>query len=220
MVGGILTVPVRQNHRIRVFRGLPDALARRSVSGCWPCDMAIMYIIMAIFLSRHPMQPIQCFPPIEDADATVLILGSMPGVESLKAGRYYAHPRNAFWPIMGDLLGAGPGLDYPRRVEVLRSAGIALWDVLASCRRKGSLDSAIAGDSVAVNDFPAFFAAHPGIARVYFNGAMAEQCYRRHVRLPPDLRPLTLRRLPSTSPAHAALSYRQKLEAWRAVLQG
>ena len=109
---------------------------------------------------------IQCFPPIADAGATVLILGSMPGEESLRAGQYYAHPRNAFWPIMGDLFGAGPGLDYAARARVLKSNGIALWDVLASCARDGSLDSAIAGDSILANDFPAFFLAHPGIARV------------------------------------------------------
>lgn len=164
------------------------------------------------------MQAIQCFPPIEDTHATVLILGSMPGVESLRAGQYYAHPRNAFWPIMGDLLGAGPGLDYPERVEVLKSNGIALWDVLASCVRQGSLDSAIAGDSMAVNDFPAFFQAHLGIERVFFNGAMAERCFHKQVRLAPDTRPLLFCRLPSTSPAHAALSYPQKREAWRLAL--
>ncbi len=163
------------------------------------------------------MRRIQCFPPIEDANATVLILGSMPGEESLRAGQYYAHPRNAFWPIMGELVGAGLKLDYAARVRVLQSAGIALWDVLASCARKGSLDSAIAGDSMAANDFPAFFLAHPGIARVYFNGAMAENCFHKHVRHLLAPCPLLFHRLPSTSPAHAALSYAQKLDAWRVV---
>lgn len=165
------------------------------------------------------MRRIRGFPPIEDADATVLILGSMPSEESLRAGQYYAHPRNAFWPIMGDLVGAGPGLEYTARARVLKSAGIALWDVLASCVREGSLDSAIAGDSVAVNDFPAFFQAHPGIVQVFFNGAMAEKCFLKSVR--PLLEPrlsLLFHRLPSTSPAHAGLTYAQKLEAWRLVV--
>jgi len=164
------------------------------------------------------LQPIQCFPPIEDADASVLILGSMPGVESLRAGQYYAHPRNTFWPIMGDLMGAGPSLDYLARVAILKSNGIALWDVLASCVRKGSLDSAIAEDSIAANDFKAFFLAHPEIERVFFNGAMAEKCFHKHVPLLPETRSLQFHRLPSTSPAHASLSYQQKLAAWRVVV--
>lgn len=164
------------------------------------------------------MRRIQCFPPIEDVHATALILGSMPGVESLRAGQYYAHPRNAFWPIMGDLVGAAPSLDYEERARILRAAGIALWDVLASCTREGSLDSAIAGDSIAANDFQAFFLAHPGITQVFFNGAMAEKCFHKHVRHLPESHPLLFRRLPSTSPAHAALPYRQKLEAWRVVV--
>jgi len=164
------------------------------------------------------LQPIQCFPPIEDADASVLILGSMPGVESLRAGQYYAHPRNTFWPIMGDLMGAGPSLDYLARVAILKSTGIALWDVLASCVRKGSLDSAIAEDSIAANDFKAFFLAHPEIERVFFSGAMAEKCFHKHVPLLPETRSLQFHRLPSTSPAHASLSYQQKLAAWRVVV--
>lgn len=169
--------------------------------------------------SNTPIRRIQSFPPIEDVNATVLILGSMPGVESLRAGQYYAHPRNAFWPIMGDLIGAGPPLDYPTRTEVLKSAGIALWDVLASCVREGSLDSSIAGESVAVNDFPAFFQAHPGIVRVFFNGMMAEKYFFKAVR--PRLEPgsLPFQRLPSTSPAHAGWPYAKKLDAWRAVVQ-
>jgi len=160
---------------------------------------------------------IECFPSIADAGATVLVLGSMPGAESLRAGQYYAHPRNAFWPIMGELFGAGPGLDYPERARVLKANGVALWDVLASCVRQGSLDSAIAED--AANDFAAFFLAHPGIGRVFFNGAMAEKCFHKAVRHVPASRPLRFLRLPSTSPAHASLSYAQKLEAWRAVAE-
>lgn len=161
------------------------------------------------------MNPIHCFPPIEDANARVLILGSMPGKESLRAGQYYAHQRNAFWTIMGELVGASPSIPYQSRVLILKSAGIALWDVLASCRRSSSLDSDI--DQVTPNDFKSFFLAHPHITHVFFNGAMAEKCYQKQV--PPEIRTLHNLRLPSTSPAHAAMPYDQKLKAWQAVVQ-
>lgn len=161
---------------------------------------------------------IECFPPAAQTNAHTLILGSMPGVESLRAGQYYAHPRNAFWPIMGELLGASPNLPYSERLQRLNAAGIALWDVLASCQREGSLDTAISADSVRANDFAAFFVSHPAIRRVFFNGAMAETSYRRHVLplLVDDSR--HYQRLPSTSPAHAARTFQQKLDAWRIIL--
>jgi hypoxanthine-DNA glycosylase len=158
------------------------------------------------------------FPPVAAPDARLLILGSMPGQASLQAGRYYAHERNAFWRIMGDLLGAGPDLPYAQRLEKLTGAGIALWDVIAACERAGSLDADIVRHSVAPNDFATFFAVHRGIAHVFFNGAAAETAFRRHVLpgLPGLALPLT--RLPSTSPAHAARSYADKLVAWSAIL--
>lgn len=166
------------------------------------------------------MTRIRSFPPIADEHARILILGSMPGKESLRAAQYYAHPRNAFWPIMGELAGASPALTYEERALKLKQADIALWDVLASCMRRGSLDADIAPDSIHPNDFAAFFEAHPHIERVYFNGTMAEQSFRKHVL--PLLGHLTLRleRLPSTSPANASLRYEQKLEAWKTILTG
>ncbi|MDD2721687.1 MAG: DNA-deoxyinosine glycosylase [Gallionella sp.] len=166
------------------------------------------------------MSSIHSFPPIASTDAQVLILGSMPGRESLRVAQYYAHPRNAFWPIIGELLGFDPAQPYPMRCRQLVEADIALWDVLASCRRSSSLDADIDAASVAANDFGAFFRSHPHIRRVYFNGAMAEQSFRKHVL--PGLADPTLQyqRLPSTSPAHAALSYPQKLAAWRVVVAG
>ncbi|MFM8331211.1 MAG: DNA-deoxyinosine glycosylase [Candidatus Methylumidiphilus sp.] len=163
------------------------------------------------------MPRIQSFPPIANPHAKILLLGSMPGAESLRAAQYYAHPRNAFWPIMGELFGAGLDREYQIRLEILKSHGIALWDVLASCVRVGSLDSAIEHD--AANDFPAFFQVHPHISRVYFNGAMAEKSFHKHVRGLPNPQALQFQRLPSTSPAHAALRYKQKLEAWRVVAE-
>ncbi|MFM9980077.1 MAG: DNA-deoxyinosine glycosylase, partial [Burkholderiales bacterium] len=105
----------------------------------------------------------------------------MPGAASLAADQYYAHPRNHFWPIMGRLFGAGPELPYAKRVRRLKSCGIAVWDVLESCVRPGSLDADIEEGSIAVNDFAGFFDAHPRIGAVFFNGAKAESAYRRHV---------------------------------------
>jgi hypoxanthine-DNA glycosylase len=162
---------------------------------------------------------IHSFPPIAAANATVLILGSMPGEESLRAGQYYAHPRNAFWRILSDLLGAEPGLPYAERVALLETQGIALWDVLASCVRQGSLDSAIAGESIVVNDFPAFFQRHPSIRRVFFNGTTAEKCFVKTVQPLLGAYDLRYQRLTSSSPAHAGLSYAQKLAAWRHILE-
>ena len=165
------------------------------------------------------MQRIHCFAPVADTNAVVLILGSMPGKASLAAGQYYAHQRNMFWTIMGELLGAHPGLSYRNRLKILRSSGIALWDVLASCIRKTSLDSHIEISSEVPNDFNAFFLRHPGVTHVFFNGTKAEQSFLKYVR--PTLKPAQLqyRRLPSTSPANAGISYRQKLLAWRSVIQ-
>lgn len=165
------------------------------------------------------MSRAKSFAPIEDAAATVLILGSMPGKASLAAGEYYAHPRNLVWPIMGELVGAHPGLPYEGRLRILKSSGIALWDALESCIRNGSLDSDIEEVSVIPNDFDSFFLRHPNIASVFFNGVKAEQCFRRHVHPSLESQPLQCRRLPSTSPANAGTPYEKKLEAWRAVMQ-
>lgn len=142
----------------------------------------------------------------------------MPGNASLAANEYYAHQRNLFWAFMGELIGAHPGLPYQERLRILRSSGIALWDVLGSCMRKTSLDSRIEAGSEVANDFQAFFLRHPDITHVFFNGAKAEQCFHKHVR--PTLKSIQLQfqRLPSTSPANAGMSYQQKLLAWQAVI--
>ena len=160
---------------------------------------------------------IRSFPPVASPRARILILGSMPGDASLRAGQYYAHPHNQFWPIMCGLLGAAAVPTYAARVRLLVANAIALWDVLESCVRKGSLDSAIEEASIRVNDFAAFFRGHPGITRVCFNGAKAEACWRKHVlaSLSPGLARLETRRLPSTSAAHAAMTYAQKRNAWK-----
>lgn len=164
------------------------------------------------------MADIESFPPITAENARVLILGSIPGKASLAAGQYYAHPRNQFWPIMANLLGGLTVRDYVAKTRMLLDARIALWDVMKSCYRPGSLDAAIAKDSMVANDFKGFLLAHPGIAYVFFNGATAEQAFRRLVLPELDQRSLTFQRLPSTSPAHAALSYQQKVQSWRVIL--
>lgn len=151
---------------------------------------------------------------VADADARVLILGSMPGHVSLRAGQYYAHPRNAFWPIMGRVFGIDSAQSYAERLPALRERGVALWDVLRSCRRVGSLDSAIKGATAVCNDFQSFFEQHPRLRTVLFNGRAAEHYYRLHV-LPSLQRPsMIFARLPSTSPAMASLSVAQKAAEW------
>lgn len=155
----------------------------------------------------------ESFPPLARSDATWLVLGSMPGVASLKAQAYYAHPRNAFWPIMGRLFGFASTLPYPERVLALKAARVAVWDVLSVCHRPGSLDSNIT--AAEANAFAPFFATHPNIVGVVFNGQAAEQWFRRLVpasALPADV---WLRRAPSTSPAHAGQTFETKIAQWR-----
>src|SRR5262245_16770817 len=155
------------------------------------------------------------FPPIADRRARILVLGSMPSEASLAAGQYYAHRHNQFWRIAGEICGFEPGASYARRKAGLKRARVALWDVLASCVRPGSLDADIEEDSIRVNDFAAFLAAHPGIRRVCFNGRKAESAWRRRVApMLPKSRMLEYRLLPSTSPAHAGMGYREKLKVW------
>ncbi len=165
------------------------------------------------------MARIRSFPPIEDASAHTLILGTMPGVASLAARQYYAHPRNAFWGILANLLDFDPSLDYVERTQRLIGAGIAVWDVLRSCERRGSLDSAIDRTSAVANDFARFFEQHPRVDRVLFNGANAEALYRRHVsRSLVATRAVSYLRLPSTSPANASIAAAAKAAAWRVAI--
>ncbi len=161
------------------------------------------------------------FPPIASPNARLLILGSMPGEASLTAGQYYAHPRNLFWPILGEALGEPlTELPYEERATTLIYHGIALWDVLYSCERQGSLDAAIDPATQVVNDFAGFFATHPAIDTVLFNGGLAESTFRKHAGKSVAGRPLRCIRLPSSSPAHAALPFEAKLARWQAALKG
>ncbi len=157
------------------------------------------------------------FPAIENPNATILILGSMPGQASLDAQQYYAHPRNAFWPIVGKIFHFDPALPYNERIKAMKAANIAIWDVLAQCVRAGSLDSAIEQDSKISNDFIGFFHRHPHIKLIAFNGAEAEKSFRRLVLPSLTAEKITFVRLPSTSPAHA-IPMEQKLAAWQTAL--
>lgn len=151
--------------------------------------------------------------PLVGPGARLLICGNMPSVLSLAAAEYYGNPRNAFWRIAGEVLGFAADAPYAERVEALLTHGVAVWDVLRSCVREGSLDSAVQRDSMVPNDFAGFFAAHPTIERVVFNGAAAETNYRRLVGAPP----VPASRLPSTSPAQT-MRFADKLAVWRGEL--
>lgn len=161
------------------------------------------------------------FAPIADAHTRVLILGSMPGERSLQANQYYAHPQNAFWKIMDVLAGAGRHLEYPERIARLLASRIGMWESLESCQRSGSLDSAIIPASMQPNDFNTFYAAHPQITHVFFNGGTSAAVYKRYVlpQLSADYAHIVHERLPSTSPAHATLRFEQKLEVWRTAFE-
>lgn len=147
------------------------------------------------------------------AKARLLILGSMPGAQSLSEQQYYAHPRNAFWPIMAKLLDFDPQLPYAKRLLLLQHHGVALWDVLQSCQRQGSLDAAIRAEQP--NDFQQLL-QQSQLKLIAFNGAKAWQCFRKSVlpQLVTENLPECIT-LPSTSPAHAAKPFSEKFEHWQ-----
>jgi len=165
------------------------------------------------------MSQVTGFPPVIEPGARVLILGSMPVVKSLEMNQYYALPHNAFWKIMGDLFDASQDLAYAERLKVIASHHIGLWDVLENCYRPGSLDSAIETASARPNDFKKFFRRYSTIRHVFFNGKKASDIFFRRVL--PDIEQefgeMSYRVLPSTSPAHASMSYEQKLKKWSAL---
>lgn len=165
------------------------------------------------------MSRVQSFAPVIGCQPRIVILGSMPGVASLEAAQYYAHPRNAFWPIIGELLGIDPVQDYESRIGRLEKLPLILWDTLQACHRPGSLDSNIDAGSVRANDFPDLLNRFPDIRAILFNGATSEKYFKQLV-LPklPDPLEIELIKMPSTSPAHAGMRFEQKLEAWRRLL--
>ncbi|MGH0052329.1 MAG: DNA-deoxyinosine glycosylase [Sphaerochaetaceae bacterium] len=152
------------------------------------------------------------FPPIESIHSTILILGTGPSIRSALKQQYYGHERNAFWPIMHDLLG-GSIETYEQKWELLLSHNVALWDVLSAFERKGSADSAFT--TVIPNDFERFFLEHPAIQRVLFNGKKAQEFYQKLIGNVHES--LTFLSMPSTSPAYT-LSYEEKRKCWESGL--
>jgi hypoxanthine-DNA glycosylase len=161
------------------------------------------------------------FGPVAPRDARILILGTMPSVESLRRNQYYAHPRNQFWPIMGKLFGTSPNCPYRERLSTLRRNNVALWDVLAECTRHGSLDANIGRGDAVPNDIVALLWRYRGIRAVFFNGQTAAALFRRFVfpLLGERAMMLSFYVLPSTSPAHAGMSAKAKLARWRPILR-
>ena len=152
------------------------------------------------------------FPPIVDAQARILVLGTLPGEESLRRREYYAHPRNLFWPIVFGLFGATPAIGYAERLAFVMAQRIALWDVCELGEREASADSTIRRERP--NAIDRLLDAHPLIRAVAFNGTGARRLYDRHFARRADLAYLAL---PSTSPAHARLDYGAKLARWTAL---
>ncbi len=156
------------------------------------------------------------FAAVASADACVLILGTLPSVKSLERCEYYAHPRNSFWWIMGELVGASPDLPYADRLRKLKESSIALWDVCRAADRAGSSDADIRMESIEPNDFRRFFVEHPQIELICFNGQPAAKLFRaKAMPMLAGTRPIPQRVLVSTSPANARLTREEKLLCWR-----
>lgn len=151
--------------------------------------------------------------PIVGLYPKVLFLGSMPGAASLAAQAYYAHPRNAFWPIMAELFGFNLA-SYADNVRQLTAAGGALWDVIATCQRRGSLDSAIKLQSEQYQPLLPFIKAQPSLKVVALNGGKAAASLHRYLKQANEPLGLPSLALPSTSPAHARMSVQEKKQAW------
>ena len=160
------------------------------------------------------------FPPVSSPSARALVLGSLPGRLSLERGEYYASPQNAYWRIVAARMPDLPP-DYAGRVAALIKHRVALWDVLAAATRSGSLDAAIADDAIA-NNFRAFFHIHPHIRLIAFNGATAAKLYERYVMptLTDAQQAIARQTLPSTSGAHASLSFAKKFARWSVLWGG
>jgi hypoxanthine-DNA glycosylase len=156
---------------------------------------------------------IYSLPPILPPDSRTLVLGTIASVASLEKQQYYGHRQNAFWRILMQLAGIPFSEDYEERKRALYRLKIALWDVVDSCVRPGSLDVKIRQERI--HDFSVVWRQCPDIDRVFCNGKTAERLFLKNVVLPQGVR--FMGALPSTSPAYT-LSYEEKLDAWRAVL--
>jgi TDG/mug DNA glycosylase family protein len=157
------------------------------------------------------------FPAQLNADCRVLVLGSMPGVASLQAAQYYAHPRNRFWPLMGVLCGIDATLSYPDRVRALNARGVGVWDVIGQCERRGSLDASIVRGSEVPNALAARIDGLPALRAIACNGGTAFRAFQRFIvpALLDVARQVPVWSLPSTSPANAAWPLPRLVEAWQ-----
>ena len=157
------------------------------------------------------MNRINSFPPIVDEHSEILILGSVPGVKSLEMQQYYAHPQNQFWKIMFHLFDEEFSLDYQERIDLLRKNKIALWDVIESCERKGSLDTEIKNEID--NNIPQLIESHPNIKTIFCNG---QKCYKNLIKILGKNFKIPILVLPSTSPLHT-VKFEEKLENWKVI---
>ncbi|ABR47502.1 conserved hypothetical protein [Alkaliphilus metalliredigens QYMF] len=160
------------------------------------------------------MSKIESFSPIIDANSHILILGSIPSVQSLQEGKYYGNPRNQFWKIIYEVLGQPFQEDYGKKVQFIKEHGIAIWDVIESCHREGSLDSNIKEERP--NDFNTFLKSYPRIKYVLFNGTKAHDTFRRKVGF--SFEDKIFHKLPSSSPAHT-MKIGNKIEEWKVLLK-
>ena len=151
------------------------------------------------------------FEPVFTPQARVLIVGSMPSVKSLADAEYYAHPRNAFWPVMFEIFGAEPTRDYGAKMALIRENGLALWDVAEACEREGSLDSNMR--DITYNDFAMLFNACPDIHTVLCNGGTAHALFMKSGYAGGR----QVIRMPSTSPAYT-MAYAEKCRIWKETL--
>ena len=160
------------------------------------------------------MQKISSFPPIINENSKILILGSIPGVKSLEMQQYYAHPQNKFWKIICEIFNEEFTTNYQQRIEILEKHHIALWDVIDTCERKGSLDSEIRNEEA--NKIEELLQNFPNIKAIFCNGQKShknlQKILGKKIRLPIIV-------LPSTSPAYAGLSYFDKLKLWYIILE-
>lgn len=166
--------------------------------------------------AKEDKKLIHSFPPSADSDAEILILGSMPGAESLRMQQYYAFSGNIFWRMTGEILSFDPALPYHRRLEELRKNKIALWDSVFRCVRPGSMDSDIR--EVVPNDFVILFQKCENIRRILFNGQTAFKLFKRYAdksTMPSGIEQLVM---PSTSPAYASKKYVDKLCEWQCAI--
>lgn len=155
------------------------------------------------------MTKCKSFKPAINNNSKILILGSMPGIKSLEMAQYYAHPQNRFWKVMSVLCNTDlVSLDYGKRIETLLKNNFALWDVIKSCSREGSLDSAIENEKP--NNIKALLKKYPNIEKIYLNGNKSYSAFKKYF---PELLPIS-KKMPSTSPANARFQMDALLKEW------